>query len=174
MDNEVNGPFRLSVPSRKGEVLSVSADGNIFYNLPDQGADDSWTFEIPNTGFYTEGSYLVSSLHRLAIDYKQDCGECLSASPVTLQSNHTLWYVSPQSEIYTIDPNGEKRYLWSILDSVYVTPDEHLAERWTAVSMEGFDVGLSKPQNNTNNHWILILAIVVMLVCLIYLLIKRK
>ena len=169
----LGSPFRLSVPSRQGEVLSVSKDGNIFYSKPScNEIDDSWTFEPPNTGFYTEGVYLVSSRYKLAINYRPECGECLSTSPLAFQSQHTIWYITPNSEIYTIDSEGEKRYLWSILNSVYVTPDEHLAEKWTAVSMEGYDIGSQPQEKFTINPLIVCGVVLLFLIFLVFILKK--
>lgn len=162
------GPFRLGVPSRRGEVLSVTINGRLFYDTPNGGSDDLWILAPPNTGFYSEGFYLVSANYRLAIDYKPERGEGLCTSPLTFQSTHTIWYVTPDSEIFTIDHDGEKRYLWSILDSVYVTPDEHLAERWTAVSLEGYGVPLTPPKENPNAIPVLGIILVVLLVIYLY------
>ena len=168
------GPFRLGVPSRKGEVLSVAIDGKLFYDAPEGGSDDSWIFAPPNTGFYTEGFYLVSSNYRRAIDYKPEHGEGLCTSPLTLQSSHTIWYITPDSEIYMIDSEGEKRYLWSILDSIYVTPDEHLAERWTAVSLEGYETPLVTTGESKDDNLGTMAAIILLILVAVYLFYRTR
>jgi hypothetical protein len=164
----VVGPFRLSVPSRDNDVLAVTIDGRLFYDKEDQGADDYWFLMPPNTGLYSEGFYLVSEMYRLAMDYKPEYGEGLKATPLALTREHTMWYLTPDSEIYTIDSDGEKRYLWSILDSVYVTPDEHLAERWTAIPKDDIYLPAYPPTPHSTNLLLVIVA-VVLLLTIIYL-----
>jgi hypothetical protein len=144
-------------------VLSVTVSGKLFYDHPDQGFDDAWMLIPPNTGFYSDGFYLVSRIYRLVINYRPERGEGLTASPLTPTAENTIWYLTPESEIYTFDSDGERRYLWSILDSIYVTPDEHLAERWTAVPMEGYIETLKSSSPKENQGWNIALILVVLL-----------
>ena len=161
------GPYSLSVPSKKGEVLVVGEDGRVFYDFPVKGMDNTWSLE-PVTG-KKDGFYLVSRVYRLAIDYDPSRGEEVRATPFDGVSSHTVWYTTKDSEIYTIDSDGEKRYLWNILDSVYVTPDEHLAEKWTAVSMEGFDIGLSaSPAKNSTISAVLIIGSILLVLIILF------
>ena len=176
MKGELNlgKPLRLSVPSKNGEVLSVDIYGKIFYDYADSGADDSWIITKPNITYSKDdGFHLVSSQFRMVIDYKPEYGECLTASRYNRNGYHTVWYLTPDSEIYTIDQTGEKRYLWSILDGIYVTPDEHLAEKWTAVSMEGYDIGSPKPEPPPNDYTSLIL-IIILLFGIFFFIFRRK
>ncbi len=115
----------------------------------------------------TAGFYLVSFKYKFALVYTPKIsGEEVTAVPFILagtesqrdassdgaidEPRYTIWKVSPDSEIYTYvkveeSPGGgniviSKKFLWSILDGVYVTADEHLAEKWMAVTLDGDDV----------------------------------
>lgn len=167
---DFSGPFRLCVPSKDGDVLTVNLNGELFYDKPDKGEDDSWLL-IPADA---DGFYLVSSNHNLVIIYNPEQGEDLTVTPFNPQGEYTIWHTTPDSEIYTIDSNGENRYLWSILNSVYVTPDEHLAEKWSAVSMEGYDVGLSSPPPSEKHHTPFVVVGSVLLLLIFFMFLKSS
>ena len=79
------------------DFLSVQINmSTLFYDCPDQGADDYWFFVTPNTGFYTEGFYLVSSKYRFVVDYKSEHGEGLRALPLRFRGAITQSGSSPQ------------------------------------------------------------------------------
>lgn len=182
MDGELTY-LRLSPPSENGKDLVVDEDGRLRYHRRGFGDiseyDDAWALLTPDVRApnmakrHGPGYHIISAKHKMALDYDQCIGEQIQAKPYhTFDGNHhTVWHISPDSEIYTIDAEGEKKYLWPILDGVYVTHDEHLAERWTAVSLEGFEIDLAtKPSSDPLKAiawitlWVVLFLLAVLLV----------
>ena len=105
----------------------------------------------------------------MTIDYSPNRGECLHAVHYNSQPQHTIWHLIPDREIYTMDEDSEKRYLWSILDGVYVTPDEYLAERWITTPVEHFKPDVETRDDQTPQ----IVGIVILATILIFMLYQR-
>lgn len=174
--------FHLLPPSEPGKLLTVDQGGRLRYHR--LGFDDiseydsAWSLVTPPPGQVTtkrkeqhgNGFHIVSSRHQMALDYDQTQGEQVLSTPYhNLSGTHTIWHVSPDSEIYTLDRDGERKYLWPILDGVYVTHDEHLAERWTAISLDGHDIALATtPPAMVMWPW-LVLFLVIFLFGVLYL-----
>lgn len=84
----------------------------------------------------------------------------------------TLWNISPDGEIYTILPDGTSKYLWTILDGVFVTPDEYLAEPWTFISLEGYDITSNVAENTCpisiffKKYWVVVVVLAIVLLFL--------
>ena len=189
--------FHLTLPSDRKKVLSVTVYGKLNYDLPGSGNDDVWTLVPSKTETQVLGSlseiseigfYLVSSSFKMVLDYNPVLsGEEVTAVSYSGLGDHTIWYISSDSEIYTYIEVEEspgvsvlsKKYLWSILDGVYVTADEHLAEKWTAVSLEGYDTGknLSDIVRDPKKDGISVgikMACIIILVCMAFYFIGRK
>lgn len=180
--------FHLTLPSDKTKVLAVTIYGKLNYKLlgHDNDSDDVWTL-IPVKNKDESGFYLVSSSFKMVLDYNPSIsGEEVTAVGYTGLGDHTVWYISDDSEIYTyIDVEESpgvivlgKKYLWSILDGVYVTADEHLAEKWTAVSLDHYDRGkdLSDLVREPKTEFSVGLKMVciIIIVCLAYYFLGRK
>ena len=196
----MNPKFRLVFPFDKDKVLTVSVYGKISYDVPNTD-DDVWMLlQAPidlmsdqDDAVATAGFYLVSSKYKFALDYTPKIsGEEILAVPFTndnddASAQHTVWKVSPDSEIYTYvsveeSPGGgnmvvSKKFLWSILDGVYVTADEHLAEKWTAVTLDGyvnsenverFDEG----DTSQKYLWFRRLLYLIILICILFILLR--
>ena len=160
--------FCLTIPSEKGKVLTVNVYGKLNYDSPAKDTDCTWSFVRTQNYYMTDdedqelqGYYLVSKKYNMALDYDPTAGELIRAVPYIEGEggNHTIWHVSSNSEIFTIDLAGDgehKKYLWSILDGVYVTHDEHLAEPWTAITSSGLISKLSE-QKLSHTTWIIII-----------------
>jgi hypothetical protein len=144
----------LESPNEKGKFLSVDLLGNVSFADRETGGaksaiDQVWNIiEISGVnGGGVDGFLLVSELYKMALNYDPERhGEKIHGKLFTgATEGHTLWSFSDDKEmensLYTIDANGDRRYLWSLTGNVYVTPDEHIAESWTPVSLEGYDVG---------------------------------
>lgn len=196
--------FHLTLPSDRKKVLSVTVYGKLNYGFPGSGNDDVWTLVPSKTRPQNEGGetqvlgslsqiseigfYLVSSSFKMVLDYNPVLsGEEVTAVSYSGLGDHTIWHISSDSEIYTYIEVEEspgvsilsKKYLWSILDGVYVTADEHLAEKWTAVSLEGYDTGknLSDIVRDPKEDGIPIgikMACIIILVCMAFYFIGRK
>jgi hypothetical protein len=155
--------FRLLSPAKDGKVLVVNLKGALWYDAPGtQGVDDEWmtikSREPLDEG--VQGYYLIAANYKLVLEYNPAVGENVTAIPFTGLGDHTTWYISPDAEIYTISADGdEKKYMWSILDKVFVTQDEHLAEKWKAVTTEGKKMKI-KPQCHKMNIWMKVLLII--------------
>lgn len=185
MSNKVRGPaVKICIPSNKGKVLAALHDGALVCeeNSGDS-RDDQWLFvkvseppvrvfpnaEVLQSG--EDGYNIVSANFRLVMDYDPTNGEQISVVPYNeIDRTHTVWHVTLDDEIYTYDREGNRKYLWSVLGNVYVTPDEHLAETWKAVSLEGFDAPLAeeraKPSKTNFGIWFLVFIILGLLVFL--------
>lgn len=114
-------PRRLAVPSKSGKVLAVTIGGKLYYGDSNSEEENYWILAPIMNGFN-----IISSNYKLSIEYDQNRGEELFADVIP----RTIWYTTPESEIYTIDSDGERKYMWSVLDGICVTPDEHLSEKW--------------------------------------------
>lgn len=133
--------FHLTLPNEKNMFLAVDKNGNISYvDEKDHisGQNTLWKLIKPEKWFHPKepGFYLVSSDEKMVIEYNPTEGEEVKAKLFD-HTDHTVWHISPDSEIYCYSLNPEdgledRRYLWTALKGVYVTPDEHLAEKWVA------------------------------------------
>lgn len=179
---------KICIPSSRGKVLAALHDGALVCEKPKDGQtkDDQWLFvRTPVASaqvFYNseitplpDGYNIVSANFRLVMDYDPSTGEQVSVVPFNeIDRNHTIWHVTEKDEIYTYDREGNRKYLWSILGNVYVTPDEYLAETWKAVSLEGFDTPLvGNVEKENGSTYLVILLIAVILALLVYFF-KRK
>lgn len=172
-------PVKICIPSESGMVIAASPDGRLTCDIASgEARDEHWIFvDVPislvpgipdNRGFN-----IVSANFKLVMDYDPSTGEQVSVVPYNeIDRTHTIWHVSEDNEIYTYDTFGDKKYLWSVLGNVYVTPDEHLAETWKAVSMEGFDLPLAgnssteREEKGWSGVYLLIIAILALLIYL--------
>ena len=125
------------------------------------------SFDDLNLPTEEKGYHIISANYKLAMDYNPKEGEQVTAVPYKGE-NHTIWYISPDNEIYSFDDDGEKKYLWSLSGSLYVTHDEHLAEGWDIVNMEGVDAKISEPKKMDFIVPLLILLIIIMILWVIY------
>lgn len=149
----------LESPNEKGKFLSVDLLGNVSFEYKAQegraktSIDQVWNVTEVSVE-KMDGFLLVSNMYKMALNYDPERhGEKIHGKLFTgVTDGHTLWSFSDDEKnslyeegaihpIYTIDSLGDRRYLWSLLGEVYVTPDEHIAESWTVVSLEGYDVG---------------------------------
>jgi hypothetical protein len=180
---------KICIPSEKGKVLAALHDGALVCEESnEESKDDQWLFVkvpeppalvFPNAEIQQDGRdgyNIVSANFRLVMDYNPSTGEQISVVPYNeVDRTHTIWHVTEDDEIFTYDRDGNRKYLWSVLGNVYVTPDEHLAETWKAVSLEGFDTPLvmssSAPEERGGYIIWLILAILALLA---YLLVRRR
>jgi hypothetical protein len=122
--------------------LAVDKNGNISYvDEKDKTSDKNtlWKLIKPKKWCHPKepGFYLVSSDETMVMEYNPTEGEEVKAKIFDPATDHTVWHISPDSEIYCYSLNPEdgledRRYLWTALEGVYVTPDEHLAEKWVA------------------------------------------
>ena len=177
--------FRLSVPAGNksaGKVLSVTMDGALSYGKEPQG-DDVWKAVPVDGGPKNKdpGFHLVSGRFNQCLEYNPAHGEEVYAVPF-LQLNipkadletepHTVWHMSEDHEIYTLLPSGDRKYLWTAARKLYATPDEYLAERWTAVGLEGYDIGLGPhptPVESKRWDWIVIAIVLGLVVAMLLL-----
>jgi hypothetical protein len=125
-------PFFLVAPSEKGKVLGIR-DNKLSYCAP--GEDGCHTVWFPHS--VDDGFHIIVVNTDLALHYDENADEQVKVVP---REQATEWHITNDGQIYTDLKSGEKKYLWSISDGVYVTPDEYLAENWKMVSMEGFDM----------------------------------
>lgn len=172
---------KICIPSEKGKVLAALHDGALVCE-ESQGdsRDDQWLFVkalettvapalvFPNSEIESPppGYNIVSANFKLVMDYDPSVGEQVSVVPYNeIDRTHTTWHVTEDDEIYTYDREGNRKYLWSVLGNVYVTPDEYLAETWKAVSLEGFDVPLEsgggKDSQKSHSKWVILLLLLV-------------
>ncbi|HMP28405.1 MAG TPA: hypothetical protein PKD85_02325 [Saprospiraceae bacterium] len=160
----------LECPEDKGKFLAVNLQGELSCKeLTDPSTDKIWNKIEPkhNLG---DGFFLVSDNYRMSLDYKPDShgeeikGKTFSPSAKT----HTLWNMTEDNEIYTIDKNDDKKYLWPMIDMVFVTPDENMAEKWTPVSLEGYDMSpeIKKIESGFHRYIWFFLFIVVLYIIL--------
>lgn len=184
--------FQICVPHGKGKMIAVTTEGEVkcqkdngeidrqFLFLPVPGSvlpeDDDATDiheQRREEDENRQGYYIVSANYSLALNYNPVEGEQIKAVPFGESELHTIWYVSPDSEIFTLDQDGEKKYLWSALDNIYVTRDEHLAEPWVTKTVEGKKVNLA-PEHGVDRMKILGWSIfVVILILLLFLFYKK-
>jgi len=167
-------PFLLCSPSDHDKVLSVDSYGRLTYQYPEDADDAVWTLQIPvnNTPFRNEqvGNHMVSFKYRYALQYDSESGEAVSAIPFKSSGDTTVWYNTYDGEIYTIDVkhDGERKYLWNIMDGLYVTPDEHLAEQWKVTSPQGQTLSLpSDPANFRYLQWAPLVVLVIVIILLL-------
>lgn len=175
----------LESPSEKGKFLSVDIAGDISYNHQgDRSVDQLWDL-IGNTD---KGSFLVSRNFRMALDYDPTSsnGEKIIGKYFNPEiQTHTLWNFTKNNEIYTIDRAGDKRYLWNLAGEFFVTPDEHIAEHWTPIELEGYDIGEGYAQDKIDleyeahkkaNKNVLIITIWFLIFCvtLFWIFMKRR
>lgn len=181
---------KICIPSARGKVLAALHNGDLVCEGSEggQSKDDQWIFVrtteppaqvFPNSEItpLPDGYNIVSANFRLVMDYDPSTGEQISVVPFNeIDRNHTIWHVTEEDEIYTYDREGNRKYLWSVLGNVYVTPDEYLAETWKAVSLEGFDTPLvaGNLEKGKGSTYLVILLIAVILALVAYLLIKRS
>jgi hypothetical protein len=109
----------------------------------------------------------------MVLNYNPIDGEIVSAVPLTnydSQGDHpSIWFISNDSEIFTLTDENHKKYLWSIKEGVYVTPDEYLAEKWIATSLDGLKLNISKPLKGWETwRWILVVLLLFFIGWLIY------
>jgi hypothetical protein len=156
---EGKGPYKLTSSSSPNKVLNVTSGGEISY-VPEQDSDDNMWYLVSTQNKMDDnnpGYYIVSEKNGFALDYNSRQGEDVFAVPYRENSIFTVWYITPKSEIYAIDDSGSKKYLWSILDALYVTPDEHLIEHWIAGEPD------ESPQPRSNHFWYIFWLIVIVL-----------
>ena len=185
-DRKIHPAVKICIPSDKGKVLAALHDGALVCEENNgDSRDDQWLFvkvseppvrvfpnaEIEQSG--EDGYNIVSANFRLVMDYDPTNGEQISVVPYNeIDRTHTVWHVTLDDEIYTYDREGNRKYLWSVLGNVYVTPDEHLAETWKAVSLEGYDTHLTnevpRPVKKNLAFWGLILVIIALLAYLYF------
>jgi hypothetical protein len=164
----LNEPFRLSSKSDRTKVLSVDSDGNIHY-APQTSTDNEilWMFLLPPMGY--NGYYIVSENLGWILSYDPSKTEQVMALPYVdgAYETATLWSISSEGEIYTTTMTGDKKYLWTVLDGVYVTHDEHLAENWTLKTPTGRD--LTPPKSIWSwCIWLLLIGLIGLLIYLLY------
>lgn len=181
-----NGAVKICIPSEKGKVLAALHNGELVCEQENSG-DDQWIFvkvsqppalvfqnaEILDSG---DGYNIVSANLKLVMVYNPSTGEQISVIPYNeIDRTHTVWHVTENDEIYTYDRDGNRKYLWSVLGNVYVTPDEHIAETWKAISLEGFETPLvmnsSVPEEKNGMIGLLIVTILALLA---FLLVRRR
>jgi hypothetical protein len=155
--------FFLVSPSEKGKILSIE-NGKLCHLPPGEGSS-IWTKKIVPHGFHI---MTLNKEHALHYDSSKD--EEVKVVPTNF-SNLTVWHSNENGEIYTQLPNNERKYMWTISDGVYVTPDEYLAENWKMVSLEGFDLTADVADNHKSKMpmWVWGLVIIIILVILLYL-----
>lgn len=152
--------MNLESPNEKGKYLSVDIEGNV-KSTNDSGVhiDNIWEkirSAIPNK------FYIVSKKYNLFLDYNPRLsGEKIWGKPYS----DTLWESTDDNEFYTIDQNGDKRYLWSLTDEVFVIPDEQLAEKWTPVSLEGY-ADFKDVKDNSPCIWVILFIVILFIVIL--------
>jgi hypothetical protein len=146
--------FFLSSPSEKGKVLGIE-NNKLRYILPGEG-ETMWKAHSAAKGFHVTTASGDRALH---YDPSQDEEVKVVDIGTPLL---TEWHVNEQGEIYTKLPNGNRKYLWSMSDGVYVTADEYLAENWKMVSLEGFDMTLDVADKHSKGLplWVWILIVV--------------
>ena len=193
----MNPKFRLVSPFDKDKVLTVSVYGKISYDVPGTD-DDVWMLVQAPIDLMSEqddstaGFYIVSFKYKFALVYTpKTSGEEILAVPFVNDDSatRTIWKISPDSEIYTYtevpveeSPGGgnmviSKKFLWSILDGVYVTADEHLAEKWTAVTLDGYvndDENIERFDGDTSERylWARRLFYLLILACILFILLR--
>lgn len=161
--------FYLESAAEKGKVLAVNINGDVTYEYPDDKSTDKlWTMKKEGD---SEKFYLVSSEYRMILHYSPNDGEKIYGM---LQGSGAgeepaLWEITKDNSIFTIDKNGDKRFLWSILDGVYVTPDEYIAEQYTPIPLNIDYTSEDAPQNRPERVFIFIwIALFILMLFMIF------
>ena len=159
--------FFLLSPSEKGKVLGIE-DDKLCYLRPGDG-ETLWSTRKVGKGFH-----IVTAKGDKGLSYDPHVDEQIKILPK--DELHTLWHANDAGEIYTKLPNGEKKYLWSMSDGVYVTADEYLAENWKMVSLEGFDMTSAVADRHASKRMPLWFWVVLMVLALgvVWVLLKNR
>lgn len=167
MDRYLPEKIKICLPGKKGKVLAVTLDGDVVCETKKGDiSDDEWVFKDLNLSTGEKGYHIISANYRFAMDYDQKTGEQVSTLPYKGR-DHTVWHIN-NNEIYTIDRDGEKKYLWSILGKLYVTHDEYLAEGWQLVNLKGKNVKIEEEKKVDIIIPLLLLLILIMIIWVIY------
>jgi len=142
--DELSEKIRICMPGKKGKALAVKLDGDLVCETSNGDKDDQWIFTDLYLPTEEKGYHVVSANYKLALDYNPKEGEQVSTTPYN-GDNHTIWYISPENEIFCYD-GDVKKYLWSLLGNLYVTHDEYLAENWKIVDLKGHDTQITEPK----------------------------
>ena len=168
MDHLLPEKIRICLPNKKGKALAITADGKLTCDNKNQDLkDDEWIFDDLNLPTEEKGYHIISANYKLAMDYNPKEGEQVNTVPYN-GDNHTVWYISPNNEIYSFDNEGEKKYLWSLGGNLYVTHDEYLAEGWDIVNLDGAEAKIVEPKKTDLVVPFLMLLIIVMIIWVVY------
>lgn len=177
-DQKMGEIVKICLPLEKGKIIAASPDGTLTCDIPSgEAKDEQWRFIqvkvpfIPGIPHTEPGFNIVSINYKLVMDYDPATGEQIAVVPYNeIDRTKTIWHISEDNEIYTYDNEGNKKYLWSAMGNIYVTHDEHLAENWQAVSMEGFEIPMTDKNFSKKEKWSawLLVFIVVFLIYLFY------
>jgi hypothetical protein len=158
----------LQCPEENEKYLAVNLLGELSCkDLADQTTDKIWDKLEPKSGDL-DGFFIVSDTYRMSLDYKPEShGEEIRGKFFAPSAKkHTLWNMTKDNEIYTV-VDGDKKYLWPLLDKVFVTPDENMAEKWTPVSLEGYDISPETKKEESKLYvyaWFLIFIVVLYMI----------
>jgi hypothetical protein len=181
--------FLLSKSENK--YLNVDIYGNLSYENLENCDDCSWILYSPKNKFnnnqisFDSELFIISNKYKFMLYYNPATGEQISTKPVIFDGDFkikdseslplkelaTIWYISKDKEIYTKIENNRK-YIWSILDTTYVTLDEHLADTWEFIVSKSKNMTQKSKCNKLNI--IIIILIFLIFIFLIYKFIIKK
>lgn len=120
-------PIRLSSPDAEGQLLSITAKGEISLEDPGvSGFDQYWKLVPMHDGFQ-----IVSSEKGYRVCHHPANGGVVTAIKEGSSGGEgCVWKLGNEGEIFQENPLGGERYLWLAGSHLYVTQDGFLAERW--------------------------------------------
>ena len=128
---DANDYFVISPETDTHLRLIVSLDGEPSVAVGPTNEEDYRWRSVKVSDNEADGYHLVSKSN-MVLEYLQNQGEKIAATPFIGPRKHTVWHTSPENEIYTTSIEGDKKYIWIVGSHLYVTPDEHLSQAWAA------------------------------------------